>query len=131
MIQLHPITISGLYCKKEIQLDMNLIMTMYHAYISYLPIEQRYPEQQLNISKQMLELQDLYNIEQKAIDEYMEKKADEEAVKDAGVGVDKPVSSTNNEPSESKIKQCPECYGKGHIDGLTCSFCNGAGWYYE
>lgn len=80
-----PITVVGLNSKTEIEFDINLVMKMFHAYIAYLPIEQRLPVEQLDIADQMLKIQDLYNAEQKSALEYIHKKAAEEEVKDAGI----------------------------------------------
>lgn len=85
--QFKPITIVGLNSKKEIEFDINLVMKMFHAYIAYLPIEQRSPQEQLLLSKQLIAIQDLYNDEQKAAIEYIQKKADEDAVEEAGINV--------------------------------------------
>lgn len=80
-----PITVVGLNSKTEIEFDINLVMKMFHAYIAYLPIEQRSPQEQLLLSKQLIAIQDLYNDEQKAALEYIQKKAAEEEVRAAGI----------------------------------------------
>lgn len=135
-----PITIVGLNSKSEIEFDINLIMEMYHAYISYLPIEQRIPNKQLLIAKQMLVFQDLYNAEQAANEEYMEKKAAEAAVKAADVGPhyksfedgDVVPFSTNMPSGDLKEIPCPLCGGSGiYDDGYgsrqQCTRCKGNG----
>lgn len=127
MSDFKPITIVGLNSKVEIEFDINLVMQMYHAYISYLPIDQRSPQEQLLLSKQMLVFQDLYNAEQKAAIEYIEKKADEEAVKQADVG-----PHYKNLDLEHSGQPCPLCLGYGvYEDGYgnkrTCARCAGKG----
>jgi hypothetical protein len=83
--QFKPIKVVGLNSKKEIEFNINLVMKMFHAYIAYLPIEHRLPVEQLDIADQMLKIQDLYNAEQKAALEYIQKKADEEEVRAVGI----------------------------------------------
>lgn len=136
--QFKPITIVGLNSKKEIEFNINLVMKMFHAYIAYLPIEQRSPQEQLLLSKQLLAIQDLYNEEQGAAIKYMEQKAAEEEVKAAGIdphykergpeeqSIDDLMEAVRD-PDAKRI--CEACDGSGE-NGMfmMCLECGGTGY---
>jgi rubrerythrin len=107
-----PITVVGLNSKKEIEFDINLVMKMFHAYIAYLPIEQRSPQEQLLLSKQLIAIQDLYNDEQKAAIEYIQQKAAEEEVKAAGID----VHYKERGPEEQNIDDLLDSVRKAPVD---------------
>lgn len=136
--QFKPITITGLNSKKEIEFDINLVMKMFHAYIAYLPIEQRSPQEQLLLSKQLLSIQDLYNEEQQVAIKYMEQKAAEEELKTAGIdphykergpeeqNIDDLMEAVRD-PDAKRI--CEACDGSGE-NGMfmSCIECGGSGY---
>lgn len=141
--QFKPITITGLNSKSEIEFDINLVMKMFHAYIAYLPIEQRSPQEQLLLSKQLLAIQDLYNEEQNAAIKYMEQKAAEEEVKAVGIdpnykergpeeqSIDDLMENVRN---TKPINACEMCGGTGSINNIVtesaimCLECGGSGY---
>lgn len=139
-----PITVVGLNSKSEIEFDINLVMKMFHAYIAYLPIEQRSTVEQLQISDQMLKIQKLYNDEQKSAIEYMEKKAAEEELKAAGIdphykergpeeqNIDDLMESVRKS-NPIDMKYCENCDGVGEIEMegigfVDCTECGGSGY---
>lgn len=146
--QFKPITVVGLNSKTEIEFDINLVMKMFHAYIAYLPIEQRSPEEQLLLSKQLIAIQDLYNAEQKAAIEYIKQKAAEEEVKSAGIdphykerdpeeqSIDDLMESVRKTKPISGVNTCETCGGTGNInletigviENVECIECGGTGY---
>lgn len=120
--QFKPITIVGLNSKSEIEFDINLVMKMFHAYIAYLPIEQRSPQEQLLLSKQLLAIQDLYNEEQNAAIKYMEQKAAEEELKAAGID----PNYKERGPEEQSIDDLMEAVRDPNAK-IICGYCNGSG----
>lgn len=146
--QFKPITIVGLNSKKEIEFNINLVMKMFHAYIAYLPIEQRSPQEQLLLSKQLLAIQDLYNEEQGAAIKYMEQKAAEEEVKAAGIdpnykergpeeqSIDDLMENVRSTKPIFGVNACETCGGTGNIkletigviENVECIECGGTGY---